>query len=146
MCPADKYSFRRQWSCELICRGAKPKFRRLLRRKSDQAFRQKLFAQVLWQFAPRSARRRFQVFLWRQILNQILFLLLKFLLVYLALGVSFLQNLKRGFFVIMSATRLTREPFDKRDDTGDYQDPPENHKNPTEPAHSSKSKVHHIVC
>src|SRR3989338_885214 len=32
---------------------------------------------------------------------------------------------------MVSATRLTCEPFDKRDNAGDYQDPPEDHKNPT---------------
>jgi len=45
---ADKGLFR-----YCIFTGNKPKFRRLLRRKSDQAFLRKSFAQVLWQFAPR---------------------------------------------------------------------------------------------
>src|SRR3989344_2133797 len=45
----------------------------------------------------------------------------------------------------ISTIRLTREPFDQRDNARDYQDPPENHKNPTEPAKRRKSKDHHIV-
>ena len=90
---------------------------------------------------------------WRQILNQILFLFLKFLLVYLALGVSFFQNVECGpacrrgrFFVIVRSARLTCEPFDKRDNSRDYQDPPENHKNPAPPLSSEAlaKGEHHI--
>src|SRR3989344_2500861 len=45
----------------------------------------------------------------------------------------------------MRIARLTRKPFDKRDDADDYQAPPEDHKDPTKTAERSESKIHHVV-
>src|SRR3989344_3437495 len=43
---------------------------------------------------------------------------------------------------MVSSTILAGKPFDKRDNTRDYQDPPKNHKNPAKTAKRSESKIH----
>jgi len=44
----------------------------------------------------------------------------------------------------MSATRLTRDPLDKRDNARDYQNPPEDHKNPSD-TEAASIKTHIMV-
>src|SRR3989344_9433781 len=46
----------------------------------------------------------------------------------------------------MSLTRLACKPFDNGDNANDYQYPPKNHKNPTEPTERRIAEIHHIVC